>query len=315
MSTATLVPSGTSVLDWPRDRWLALRREAGVGASETPDLLGVGYGTPLTVYLTKLGMIPPVEETEAMRIGSALEPVVVDLYSRRVGVPIQACQVFVHRPDFPRAFATLDAVRADGRPVEVKVVGHGAAREWGDEDDGLFGVPARPLAQMAHQLLASGADAIDLVALFGTEIRVWTLTRDDAEREGTFGVVRDVVGRFVDRLDRRDPPPADHPGDDRHLVHLYPEAEGSIALVGHDAIEAANFLDLGAQIRALEALRKSCRGAVLQAMGEAAQAELPDGRRLARRVVRTEDRTQFVRGTTYADLREKKGKGADRGEE
>lgn len=313
-AVADLVPSGTSVLDMPRDAWREMRRN-GVGASETPSLLGVGYESPLEVYLRKVGLMPDGDETDAMAAGTALEAGILDLYRRRTGAEIAARQVFVHRPEFPRAFATLDAVRADGRPVEVKLVGFHAAGDWGSEDEGLFAVPERVLWQAAHQLLASGAPELDIAALMGTDLRVWTFTRADAESARSLDLIRARVAWFLDRLDRRDPPPAVGRDDHAHLVRLHPGAVGTVQLDGLVASYAGEFLDLGAQIKDLAERRDRFKAAVLEAMKGSALAELPDGRLLARRVVTTRERTQVVKATTYAVLQEKQRKGADLGEE
>lgn len=278
----------------------------GVGASEAPSICGVGRSTPLEVYLRKLGLAPPVEENEAMRVGKALEPAIADLYQQRTGVPLLRRQVFAYRPLAPRIFATLDAIRPDDRPVEFKAVGLRMARDWGDEADGPEGVPSYVIVQAIHQMIASGAGEVDVAALIGTELRIYTVPRVAS----VVAWVANQVGSFLDRLDRLDPPPPTLDGerdDSRLLAYLHPEAEGAMDLDGPDAEAGASYIDLGGEIKALEGRRDEARARVLAAMGGRSLATLPDGRRLSRRVVETPERTQVVKAKTYAALSEKKG--------
>jgi hypothetical protein len=95
-----------------RAAWLAARR-TGIGASEVAAVLGLSpYESPLDVYCRKLGLVPEKAETEAMRWGLRLEPLLAAEYAERTGYPLVATQVFLRHPDKPFLLATLDGVRA-----------------------------------------------------------------------------------------------------------------------------------------------------------------------------------------------------------
>lgn len=68
-----------------REQWLAERR-TGLGGSDIAKICGLSkFGTALDVYLDKIGEGTPVAETNRMRLGTALEPFVTDLFIEATG--------------------------------------------------------------------------------------------------------------------------------------------------------------------------------------------------------------------------------------
>ncbi len=63
------------------DGWLAERMK-GLGSSDAGTVMGVSpFSTPLKLWRLKLGMDPPVAESEAMRNGHYLEPAVAEFFA------------------------------------------------------------------------------------------------------------------------------------------------------------------------------------------------------------------------------------------
>ena len=61
-------------------------RSTGLGGSDAAVACGVSrWKTPYQLYLEKRGEVPPIEQTEPMRWGHLLEPLVRQEYSERTG--------------------------------------------------------------------------------------------------------------------------------------------------------------------------------------------------------------------------------------
>lgn len=158
-----------------RKQWLEDRR-GGIGSSDAPNLLGVGWRTAADVYRSKVE--PPDERLPVagiLRRGIDLEPIIAQRYTEAVhGVELaKPLPVIVH-PDRAWQLASLDRVRDDGRPVELKsTVGFGD--EWGPS--GTDQIPDGYTIQTQHQMGVIGADSCDVAALdvIAWELRVYRI--------------------------------------------------------------------------------------------------------------------------------------------
>lgn len=150
-----------------------LRRRA-LGASDLPAVLGVDpYRSPADIQLEKLHGAEAVE-TDAMRVGTALERPIIKLAEPWIG-PTHFKATRRRLADAP-IVVNIDAF-AGVVPVEAKVVGDYAAKEWGDS--GTDQVPSRVVVQTTAQMAAVGADHCYVVALIGgTSLRVYRLAFD-----------------------------------------------------------------------------------------------------------------------------------------
>jgi putative phage-type endonuclease len=296
------IASGTTITAENHAEWLAVR-QSSIGGSEAAAAIGISpWQTPLDLYLTKLGMAAPIEETEAMKWGTRLEPLIAEEYQQLTGRGFVAEQLFVRSPVVEFMSATLDLVRDDGRLVELKTVGSRSAHHWGES--GSDEVPRHYLCQVLHQLIVTGTEVADVAVLIaGQEFRTFTIHRDD-----------DVAARIVEReadfwqrVLHRDPPPVDPARDGQALARLWPRAEGEVELgpVGEMLVE--QWLDHGKAIHDRQEARERCKTELLTLMAEAASARLADGRLLTRRVVEVAERVVKSRAYSYVDMRLKKG--------
>ena len=65
------------------DGWLA-ERAKGLGSSDAGTVMGVSpFSTPLDLWKIKLGIAPPIPETDAMRNGHFLEPAVAEFFAAK----------------------------------------------------------------------------------------------------------------------------------------------------------------------------------------------------------------------------------------
>jgi putative phage-type endonuclease len=101
-----------------------------IGGSDAAAIVGASpYRGPLDVYLEKRGLVT-VEESEPMRWGTLLEPVIRDEWAQRKGLAIVTTdETFRHR-DHPWCVAHPDALLADrSAGVEIKAIGEWRAKE------------------------------------------------------------------------------------------------------------------------------------------------------------------------------------------
>ncbi|MDA8263324.1 MAG: YqaJ viral recombinase family protein [Actinomycetota bacterium] len=158
-----------STVGLSRDEWLAIRR-TGIGSSDIAGVLGLSpWASPYTVWADKRGLVPPVEQTEAMEVGTELEEPIARLFQRRHGRPVRRVRAILRHPDYPFALANLDRVTDGGRSVvEIKATG----QRWD-------GVPDHYMVQVQWQLGVTGLRRGYLVPLMGTRLAPVTIERDD----------------------------------------------------------------------------------------------------------------------------------------
>lgn len=138
---------------YSREDWLNFRR-AFIGASEVSAILGKSpWAGPYDIWLQKTQGESP-KETIRMRAGRALERLILDLYSERTGMKVEANECYEVYYD-PEHFicATPDGfVEMPGGPglVECKTSSRLYRNAWGD--DGGMDVPIYYYLQAVAQI-------------------------------------------------------------------------------------------------------------------------------------------------------------------
>ncbi len=174
----------SGVVSSDREAWLAQRR-TGIGGSDVAAILGLSrWKSPLDVYLEKTSQAEPVAETEPMRWGTLLEPVILAEFSRRTGVVVEKPRDIIRDPGCPWMLASLDGWAPELEAV-VELKTARSAEGWGE--DGSGEIPAYYQTQVAHYLAVTGARIAFVPVLIGAaEFRVYQVERDDL-------LIRDMV--------------------------------------------------------------------------------------------------------------------------
>lgn len=285
-----------------REQWLEGRRHS-IGASEVPTVLGLNpFDTPLQLALRKRGDIPDKEETEAMRMGHKLEPVVAELYCEETGRVVTNpgdYEIWRH-PDHTFLHATLDRlVRQTAEPnsiggvLQLKTVGAHMGHHW-EEAVPLY-VQAQVQAEMAVADRAWGSVA----ALIGGQRFLWK----DIERNDdfiTYMVAK--VDLFWAMIQKGDLPEAGA-ADNQALRLLYPQHDQGktieLSYQGHD-LDLELDLVKGELARYTERKNKA-EATIKQMMGDAEYGILPDGGRYSWKT--SERKGYTVEPTTTRTLR------------
>lgn len=281
-----------------RESWAAARcgRGSGIGASESPSVLGISpWSSATDVWLRKTGRINGDRATIPMRVGTALEGLILDLYKEETGGDVAPFDQssWLRSRTWDWMTCTPDAVGADGTLVEAKSVelrSREQAEQWGRE--GTDEVPYHYLVQVHHQMAVTGATRVDVAVLIGkSEFRYYRVPRNDdlvAKIVGATGIFwRDCV--LADR------PPEDEYVPAVKLLKIYPGCEGAVDL-GDDAVVALRALDrIGVACKANDLEKERLKAIVYHALGNAQFGRLPDGMLVKRIVERIPERQQTVR--------------------
>lgn len=156
-----------------REEWLANR---GLGASESPSVLNVGYAEDcaVSVWGRKRGLIPPMESTQTLRIGQALEPVILELFSEETGHAVKSLGKYsvCRSKQYPWLTASLDGLIVEtdegAAIVEAKNVGTFMGQDWDDDDQ-----PLKFQIQTQHQMEVGGLNVAYSVGLIGGNSLKW----------------------------------------------------------------------------------------------------------------------------------------------
>ncbi len=160
-------------------------RADGLGGSDSPVVLGVyPFKTRKDLWLEKLGLTPPQEETPAIKRGRTLESIVADLYAEIKGRQISIVKQRLTHPKWPFIFAHIDRRISDpgkerGKSgdgiLEIKCPGMGIFTKCERE-----GLPEYYVVQLQHYLGVTGKEW-GAFAVFSAE--KWKLIEFDVRRD------------------------------------------------------------------------------------------------------------------------------------
>jgi putative phage-type endonuclease len=250
-----------------------------IGASESPAILGEGYGneSAWTVWQRKMRMLPPEDnEDESLEWGREIQPVVLRMFTKRTGIEVEDLGPFTiqRHPDYPWLGATLDglAKTCDGPAVvEAKNVGSYKAGDWnGDEP------PLRVAIQIQHQMLAAGVDIGFATACIGGNKLAW---RRVEKNERFQKALIDVLKGFWDCVLSKTPPPVDGShATARAIAAMWPEDSGATVVLPPESADWDRQLtDAKEAIKAAEAKKLAAENLIKAAIGEASFGDLIGG--------------------------------------
>lgn len=190
---------------------LRLRR-LGISATDATTIAGVSpYGrTVHDVYLDKMGLAEPHEQTAAMSMGHRLEPVALAVLAEERDLIVTPGHT-EQSPDLPWVIASPDGnvlERADGPRVavaEAKAVGFRMAQRWGENGD-PDAIPDEVRVQVQWQMIATKTRCAHVVALIGTEARFYDVEHDEELAAALLDLCekfyrKHVVGKLAPEID------------------------------------------------------------------------------------------------------------------
>jgi putative phage-type endonuclease len=262
-----------------KEQWLIWRREH-VTASDAAAILGENDRRgPLAVYLEKTGLASGPEETVLMRHGRRMESVIADWYAEEKQRPLidLGPLTVVQHPDLAWLGATLDRMHEDAAlgPLEAKAVGGGQVSRWKDDE-----APDEYRIQLQIQMACTGAQMGVLAAvLYGVQLAV----REEQRHEGFLRAVLPRLEEFQWRVLNKRPPEADATdGTKEALAKAFPNTDGSVVRLDEDALDIADAMAAArVEEKRYKEAAEECRNRLVQRMGAAQSALLPDGSTLS----------------------------------
>jgi predicted phage-related endonuclease len=227
------------------DAQVAAKRHQ-LGASDFASLAGVGE--PLSeLYLRMIGELDPearigAAQRAVFERGHRLEDVALGWYADDRGVSIERIHRDVVHPRLPFVVVHPDARVKPWRQTKRLVEAKTTRSRW----DAL---PQRVEAQVQAQMAATGADVADVAALSFDGLDVFEVPRNN----DLIRALEQLAVAFMDRVERRDPPPMDgSPAESRWLDRLW-AAGGEVIADADQARTLARVVEIREQQKALEA--------------------------------------------------------------
>ena len=263
-----------------RESWLAARRR-GIGGSDAPVLWreeieragGSVRGSPLSLYHEKRGLVPDEEETEAMEIGTAMEPAIVGLYQKRTGA---TCV-------YPGPFAILRSLRwpwmfvsPDRLIPEPPWEPGGLEAKWRAWEGWEEAPPLDVQLQVQHAMAVTGYQWWDVAGIVRGRF-LWVTVEQSEE---WIAQHVEVSREFCDRVERAEaPPPDEHPATSRVLRRLFPDDDGGTVELGESGETWVNvWTDARVRIKEAEKHREIAENHLRARFGSNTYAQTPAGR-------------------------------------
>lgn len=238
------------------------KRSGRFGSADIAALLGLedAFGSPYSVWYAKTHELE-IEETDAMRWGRLLEPLLVEEYQRHdAGGMVIGTQCHHTFKPWPVASATLDAVAIAGSdPVAVETK---TTRDYKWDE-----VPAPYQAQVQWQMGIAGLKEAHVAVLFKpvTRFEVFSVPFD----EDVFGRMIELARKFwTDHVLTGIPPEADgHPATTEALARW--EAMDEVVDISHLAGSLRERGQIVQSIKALENRKAEIDNRIKAALGSA----------------------------------------------
>lgn len=275
-----------------RAAWLRARHK-GIGASDTPQILGlVKWGSAFSVFQDKTH--PPIilDDTPPMRWGRNLEKEIAKEAARIHDLELfnPGTYAIHYHPLYPWMTASLDRTWEyrgwHGRPgvLECKNVTQWKASDWEVDP------PLAYRVQVQHQLAVTGYRWGILAALIGgNDLRTFEIERNDALIEG---LIRKLKA-FWWLVEHRVPPPVDSSqATAEALAFAYPVDTGETVELSEEIAKASRGLErIGKRIKCWEKRATAHSNTLKAAIGDALYGRLPNGDLIP---LRTQSRTGHI---------------------
>lgn len=254
----------------PHEEWLAFRR-TGIGGSDASTIVGLNpYSSLYYLYNDKLGLLPPKDDTEAMRQGRDLEQYVADRWMEASGKRCRRNNFMWRNVEHPFMLADIDReVIGENAGLECKTtsVFNRAELENGE-------IPLTYYVQCQHYMAVMGFDAMYLAVLvLNRGFYHFRIERDESEISVLIGAEQDF---WLKHIVPRIPPEPD--GSEATLSALkqkYPEElDGMILpLSGQSCADLAALADLEDAARAIRQAQGEAKARIMAELGDCAFGE------------------------------------------
>ena len=254
------------------EEWLEMRKNS-IGGSEVASVVGLSrWKTPFEVWGEKTGLVKSKnEQTEAMKWGTILEPVIRKEFAVRNGFDVvEAKYVFAHK-DYGFMTANIDGYveMADGSyaVLEIKTSNTFAVDDWKD------GCPIEYYMQVQYYMGVLGLNkAFIAVLIGGSDYRQLEVDRD----EDTINFIFRKVVEFWHMVENKIPPEVGS-GDTTVLNQLFGKSRTEIKILPDDmATLCEEFEKAKADVDEAKKRKEEAEAKLKMAIGSAETASCGD---------------------------------------
>lgn len=304
MGKQTRIPTA----DMTRQEWLRARKK-GIGGSDIGAILGMNpYRSAYAVWAEKLGIIPEVEDNEAMRQGRDLEEYVARRFEEVSGARVRRVNAIISNSDYPHIACNIDrSIVGWNAGLECKT-----ASALNEKRFTVGSFPEHYYAQCVTYMAVMEYRRWYLAVLvLGRDFKVYQLTRipDDETPEwcessvyvpdAEFESIREMAIQFWQYVETKTPPPVDgSKSTSDTLAAIYPKSVQDISadLSGFDSA-LATYKRLKAQGKEIDDALTETENQIKEFMGDA-ESGIWDGGKIS---FRSQTRTTFDSKRFFAD--------------
>lgn len=174
--------------------WLEQRKK-GIGGSDASTIVGLNkYSSLFSLYCDKKGILPAVEDNEAMKQGRELEDYVARRFIEETGKKVRNKNAIILHNEFDYIYANIDRdIIGENAGLECKTTTSLNLKAF---KNGEF--PANYYVQCMHYMAVTGAEKWYLaVLIFGTEFKVFEIKRDEEEINALITAEKDFWNNHI----------------------------------------------------------------------------------------------------------------------
>ena len=250
------------------EEWLKLRSKY-IGGSDAAAVVGLNpYSSPYSLWAEKTGKVPGFAGNLACEVGTYLEEFVAQKFAQETGKKVRKCNQSFLNSQYPFAIANIDrGIVGEDAGLEIKTTDTLNMRKFRGGE-----YPENYYAQMVHYMAVTGKKRWYLAVLIGNkEFKWFTLERDEAE----ITALMTAESEFWKLVKMDIPPEVDGTAATTGAIGaIYANSDDSVIadLSAHNA-DIARYIELGKQIKELEAQRDEAANRVKEFMGECGGGE------------------------------------------
>ena len=279
------------------EEWLKLRSRY-IGGSDAAAVVGLNaYASPYSLWAEKTGRVPGFAGNLATEVGTFLEEFVAQKFAQETGKKVRKCNQSFLNTQYPFAIANIDReIVGEDAGLEIKTTDTLNMKKFRGGE-----YPENYYAQMVHYLAVTGKQRWYLAVLIGNkEFKWFTLERDEAE----ITALMTAEEEFWKLVEMDTPPAVDGTAATTGAIGaIYANSNDGVAdLTAHNA-DIARYIELGNQIKELEAQRDEAANRVKEFLGECGSGEC-EGFRVSwkSQTRRTFDSKRFAKENPDIDL-------------
>ena len=233
--------------------WLEWRKK-GIGGSDAGVCMGANhYRTKRDLYFDKIGKKPVVEKEKSdlpLRWGHALEPVVAEEFSIRMGLPVYERKEMYRHPDYPFMQANVDRfiTLPDGTVgiLECKTANPAVKQQWEDNS-----IPFSYEIQVRHYMAVMNIDTAYIACLFENSSDTMVIRKIERDQEFEAQLIEAEKNFWENYVLKGIEPPFEEEPD-----LCFETIDRNVQVQIGQSIELTGFDDVLPQIAALKAEKK-----------------------------------------------------------